>query len=123
MDDHLKQDAIIEDALHSQSMAKMPRSIKTDVMSRIQKDKRPSIFTWKDIVLAFGLVFSFRALLYALQNLPPILLAKLRIQGILVYQEFLIGSHSFGESLSYAVLAVFSILFLQYLYRLVTNKG
>ena len=36
MDKHLKQDAIIEDALQSEPLASMPRSITADVMARIQ---------------------------------------------------------------------------------------
>ena len=57
MDNRLKQDALIEDALQSQPLAPMPRSITLDVMKRIQKDTRPAVFTWSDAGLGFERVF------------------------------------------------------------------
>ena len=92
MDKHLKQDAIIEDALQSEPLASMPRSITADVMARIQTNKRPAIITWRDFGFSFVIVSCLAALWFTWQNLPPILLAKLRIQGILLYQDFLVNS-------------------------------
>ena len=122
MDDHLKQDAAIENALHSQPMAEMPHSIKSGVMSRIQKDKRPSIFTWKDIVLALGLAVSFRAMFYAFENLPPVLIAKLHIQGLLVYRTLLVDFHWINTALP-LILTMLLSLFLPAFIRLITNRG
>ena len=92
MDDRLKQDALIEDVLKSQPLAPMPRNITVDVMSRIQTDTRPVILTWSDFVLSLVIVSCVAALWFASQNLPPILLTKLRIQGILLYQDFLVNA-------------------------------
>jgi hypothetical protein len=93
MDDRLKQDAQIEDALHSYPLAEMPQSITLNVMKRIQKDTTPIFFTWRDFVLSLVLVFSFGAVFFSLQNLPPIMVAKLHIQGVLLYQSLVINAH------------------------------
>jgi len=73
MDNRLKLDALIEDALNSQPLAPMPRSITADVMARIQKDQRPAILTWNDFVLSGVIAACLAALWFALQNLPPIM--------------------------------------------------
>lgn len=91
MDHKLKQDALIEDALASQSLAPMPRNITVNVMARIRKDMRPALLTWSDLGLGFVVISCLAALWFAAQNLPPILLAKLHIQGILLYQDFLVN--------------------------------
>ena len=92
MDNRLKQDVLIEEALNSQPLAPMPRSVTADVMSRIQKDIRPAILTWNDFALSAVIAACIAALWFAYQNLPPILIAKLRIQGILLYQDFLVNA-------------------------------
>jgi hypothetical protein len=95
MDKHLKQGAQIEDALKSEPLAPMPRSLTVEVMRRIQtvEAKRPVLLTWTDVVLSFVITACTAAFWFAAQNLPPILLAKLRIQGILLYQDFIVNSH------------------------------
>ena len=45
MDNRLKQDILIEDALKSQPIAEMPRSVTADVMARIQTETRPACST------------------------------------------------------------------------------
>lgn len=94
MDQHLRQDALIEDALKSQPFVSIPRSVTLDVMKRIPtvESKRPTILTWSDFALSAVIASCFAAFWFAAQNLPPILLAKLRIQGILLYQDFLVNS-------------------------------
>jgi hypothetical protein len=91
MDSRLTPD-LIEEVLTSQPLAPMPRSVTADVMARIQKNARPALITWNDVVLGMVFALSIAALWFAFQNLPPILLAKLRIQGILLYQSFLVNS-------------------------------
>jgi hypothetical protein len=102
MDNRLKQEALIEDALTSQPLAAMPRSVTVDVMSRIQKDTRPSLITWNDFVLSLVIALSIGALFFTVQNLPPIMLAKLRIQGILLYQDFLVNARWLVPSLLFS---------------------
>lgn len=110
MDNRLKQDALIEDALNFQPLASMPRSITTDVMARIQIDTRPALVTWKDFVLSLVIALSVGAVFFAAQSLPPILLAKLQIQGILLYQDFLVNMRWLTPGLLFGAAAFLSAL-------------
>jgi len=110
MDKHLKQDALIEDALQSEPLAPMPRSITADVMARIQTNRRPALLTWRDFGLGFVILSCFAALWYTWQNLPPILFAKLHIQGILLYQNFLVNSRWLVPALFFGSAAVLAAL-------------
>jgi hypothetical protein len=110
MDNRLKQDALIEDALNSQPLAEMPRSITLDVMARIQTDTRPSLVTWNDFILSLVLALSVSAVFFAVQNLPPIMLAKLRIQGILLYQDILVNARWLVPSLLFGLAAFLAAL-------------
>lgn len=87
-----QEDKLIESALNFQPLAPMPRSITVDVMARIQKDTRPALVTWNDIVLSLVIALSIGALFFTAQSLPPILVAKIRIQGILLYQDILVNA-------------------------------
>ena len=118
MDNRLKQDALIEDVLKSQPLASMPRSITMDVIKRIQKDTRPAVLTWNDILLGFVIAACFTALWFASQNLPPLMLAKLRIQGILLYQDFLVNARWLEPSLFFVIGAIVSVLTIPTLYKM-----
>ena len=110
MDNRLKQDALIEDALKSRPLAEMPRSVTLDVMAHVQKDIRPKLVTWNDFALSVVLALSISAVFFAVQSLPPIMLAKLRIQGILLYQDFLVNARWLVPSLLFGVAAFLSAL-------------
>ena len=103
MHDDLKYDVLIEEALKSQPLAPMPRSITTNVMARIQKDRRPAFFTWRDFVLSSVLAVCMAALWFASQHLPPILVAKIHIQGILLYQDFLVNARRFLPTVTFGL--------------------
>jgi hypothetical protein len=122
MDNRLKQDAQIEDALKSYPLAEMPRSITVDVMARIQTDTRPRLVTWNDFALSLVLALSISAVFFAVQSLPPIMLAKLRIQGILLYQDFLVNARWLMPSLLFGLAAFLSALTLPTLIRMTINK-
>jgi len=110
MDNRLKQDSLIEDALTSQPLAPMPRSVTMNVMARIQKDTRPALVTWNDVVLGLVIVLSAGALFFAVQSLPPIMIAKLRIQGILLYQDYLVNARWLVPSLLFGGAVLLSAL-------------
>ncbi len=110
MDNHLEQDALIEDALKSQPLAPMPRDITASVMARIQVDQRPALVTWNDFVIALVIVLTIGALFIAAQSLPPIALAKLRIQGILLYQDFIVNARWLVPSIMFGLAALLSAL-------------
>ena len=110
MDNRLKQDVLIEEAFNSQPLAPMPRSVTADVMSRIQKDIRPAILTWNDFALSAVIAACIAALWFAYQNLPPILIAKVRIQGVLLYQDFLVNARWLVPSLFFGIAALLAAL-------------
>lgn len=112
MDKHLTQDAQIDDALKSQSLAPMPRSITVDVIARIQTAdaRRPAIITWSDFALSSVLAACIAAFWFASQHLPPILLAKIRIQGILLYQDFLVNARWLIPTMMFGLAALLAAL-------------
>jgi hypothetical protein len=46
---------------------------------------------WNDFALSLVIALCIGALSFVVQSLPPIMLAKLRIQGILLYQHILVN--------------------------------
>jgi hypothetical protein len=95
----------------------MPRSITVNVMARIQKDVRPALVTWNDFALSLVIAICIGALFFTVQSLPPILVAKLRIQGILLYQEVLVNARWLVPTVLFGLAAFFSALTVPYLQR------
>ena len=122
MDNRLNQDALIEDALKSHPLAEMPRSVTIDVMARIQNETRPKLITWSDFVLSLVLALSVVAVFFALQSLPPIAIAKLRIQGILLYQDILVNARWLAPSLLFGAATLLSALTIPTLIRMAIKK-
>lgn len=120
MDKHLNQDALIEDALRSQPLAPMPRSVTADVMSRIQitSAKRPALLTWSDFVLGLVITACLVALWFTLANLPPILVIKLRIQGILLYQHFLVNIRWLLPAMLFGMAGLLAAITIPSLYKM-----
>jgi hypothetical protein len=119
MDKHLKQDAQIEDALKSQPLAPMPRSITADVMARIQKTPAPRFtFTRNDYILMIALTIVFSAIIFALQSLPGHALLQLRIQGILLWQDLLVNARWLVPTLFFGLAAVLAAITLPTLYQM-----
>jgi len=108
MDNRLEQDALIENALSSQSLVPMPRSITVDVMARIQVEQRPALITWSDFVIALVIVLTIGSLYITAQYLPPYTLAKFRIQGILLYQDFIVNARWFVPAFLFGLAALFA---------------
>ncbi len=124
MDNNLnpeQQNAIIEDALKNIPLAPMPRSITIDVMSRIQKNTRPVLVTWNDFALSLVIALCIGALFFTVQSLPPILLTKIRIQGILLYQDFLVNARWLVPTVLFGLAAFLSALTIPYLQRELTK--
>ena len=110
MDNRLIQDTLIEDALKTYPLADIPQDITANVMTRIQKDIRPKLITWNDFVLSFVIALCIGALFFTIQNLPPILLTKIKIQGILLYQSFLVNTRWLIPNLFFGIAALLSAL-------------
>lgn len=117
MDNRLKQDALIEESLKSQPLAPIPRSITVDVMARIQSTeaKRPAILTWSDFALSAVIASCIAALWFTSRHLPPILLAKLQIQGILLYQDFIVNARWLVPAAMFGLAAFLAALTIPYL--------
>lgn len=118
MDNRVEQDALIEDALKSQPLAPMPRDIAASVLARIQVEERPALVAWNDFVIAFAIVLTTGALFITTQYLPPIVLAKLRIQGILLYQGLVVNSRWLIPALYFGLAALFAGLLIPPLLRI-----
>lgn len=91
-----EQDQIIEDALHSLPLARMPRDITESVMTRLYNEPAPRFqITRTDYILAIVLTLVLGGIILGFQFLPPIVVLQLRIQGILLWQSFLVNYHWF----------------------------
>jgi hypothetical protein len=124
MDNRLKQDALIEEALTSQPLAPMPRSITVDVMARIQSTeaKRPAILTWSDFVLSAVISSCIVAAWFTLQHLPPIFMVKLKIQGILLYQDFLVNARWLVPAMMFGLAAFLAALTIPTLLQMANRR-
>ncbi len=122
MDPRLEQDALIEDALKSQPLAPMPRSITANVMSRIQVEQRPALVTWNDFAIAFVIALTIGALFITAQSLPPVALVKLRIQGILLYQDFIVNARWLVPAFFFGLAALLAIFTLPALIKMITDR-
>ena len=112
-----QENAMIEDALNNIPLVSMPRSVTVNVMARIQKDVRPALITWHDFVLSLVIAFCVGALFFTVQSLPPILVAKLRIQGILLYQDILVNARWLVPAIFFGLAAFLSALTIPYLQK------
>jgi hypothetical protein len=125
MDRRLKQDTLIEDALKSQPLAPMPRSVTADVMSRIRvaDAKRPALLTWSDFALSLVITSCIAAIGFTLVNLPPVLVVKLHIQGILFYQHFLVNVRWLVPVVLFGLAAVLAAVTIPSLYKMTVDRG
>ena len=103
--DHLltpdEQDHLIEDALRSYPLAQMPKDSTESVMSRIRIEPMPRFqITRTDYLLSVVLTLVLGAIILGFQFLPQIILLQLKIQGILLWQSFLVNYRWFLPSTS-----------------------
>lgn len=88
-----QQDALIEDALDTYPLAPMPVDLTSAVMSRIRTAPAPRFrLTWADGALSLALTLSLLAAWIGFQALPVMARIQLRIQGILLWQRFLVNA-------------------------------
>lgn len=87
-----EQDNLIEDALRSYPLAKMPKDVTASVIARIHNEPVARFqITRTDYLLAIVLTLVLGAIILSFQFLPPIALLQMRIQGILLWQSFLVN--------------------------------
>lgn len=121
MDPRMNPD-LIEDALAAQPLAPMPRSITAEVMLRIQTDVRPQWVTWNDLILGSVVMMCLAALWFTYLNLPPIVLAKLRIQGLILYYDFLVNARWLVPTLFFGLAALLAIFTIPALIKMTTDR-
>ena len=116
---HEKQNSIIEDALYTYPVASMPRNITSDVMARIKTipAPRPFRFTWHDLLLGIVFSISIVAMWFSIYNLPPLAVAQIRKESILLYQHLLVNMRWLIPVLSFSLAAFLSALTIPYLRR------
>ena len=119
-----QKDILIEDALKTIPLAPMPRDITASVMARIQAAPAPGRFqvTWNDFAIAITITLCVVALFFTAQNLPPIMLAKIRIQGILLYQDILVNMRWLIPAVLFGAAAFFSALTIPTLIQMTSNR-
>jgi hypothetical protein len=124
MDQQLRQDAQIEEALKSLPLAPMPHGVTADVLARIQTvdARRSAILTWSDFALSSVIAACIAAFWFASQSLPPILLAKIRIQGILLYQDLLVNARWLVPTLMFGLAAFLAALTIPTLIQLMAKQ-
>jgi|SRR5687767_5022650 len=114
-----KQNAILEDALHTYPVVSLPRDLRMEVMSRVQTipTPRPFRLTWTDLILSMVLVLCIGAVWFSLQNLPPLIVAQMRKESILLYQQILVNARWLVPVLSFGLASFFAALTIPYLRR------
>lgn len=120
-----KQNMIIEDALHAYPSVIMPRDITADVMARIQAESTPGPFrlTWNDFALGVVISVCVGAIWFSVYNLPPIVVAQIRKESILLYQYFLVNARWLIPVLSFALAGFLSALTIPYLKQELTKNS
>lgn len=110
------QNSILEDSLHTYPMAPMPRDITAEVMSRIQTVPAPRSFrlSWNDVLLSMVIAICIGVVWFSLQNLPPLAVAHIRKESILLYQQFLLNARWFIPLLSFVLAGFFAALTIPY---------
>ena len=114
-----QQNLAMEDALRTYPVMPMPRDITPDVLSRIQTlpAPRPFRLTWTDLILSMVVVVCIGALWFSLQNLPPLVVAQMRKESILLYQQILVNARWLIPMLAFSIAGFFAALTIPYLRR------
>ena len=114
-----QQNVAIEDALHTYPITPMPRSVTSEVMARIKTIPAPRPFrlTWNDFVLALIFSVCIGAMWFSIDHLPPLVVAQIRKESILLYQYLLVNIRWLIPVLSFGLAAFLSALTIPYLRR------
>ncbi len=82
----------------------------------------PALLTWSDFALSLVIISCMVALWFTLANLPPILVVKLRIQGILLYQQFLVNARWLVPAMLFGMAAVLAAMTIPSLYKMTMDR-
>ena len=119
-----QQNLMIEDALRAYPVVSLPRDLTSEVMARIQTVPAPRPFrlTWSDLILASVFSLCMGAIWFSIMNLPPLLVAQIRKESILAYQQILINMRWLLPVLSFGLAAFLSALTIPYLRHVLQNR-
>jgi hypothetical protein len=114
-----QQNVVIEEALYTYPIAPMPRPVTLEVMARIKTIPAPRAFhlAWNDLVLALIFSVCIGAMWFSINHLPPLVVAQIRKESILLYQEMLVNIRWLTPLLFFGLAAFFSALTIPYLRR------
>ena len=120
-----QQNSLIEDALRAYPIATMPRDITADVMRRIQTVPAPRPFrlTWNDFALSLVVSICIGAVWFSLTHLPPLAVAQIHKESILLYQHFLVNARWLIPTISFGLAGFFAALTIPYLGRELLKKS
>ncbi|HJQ14928.1 MAG TPA: hypothetical protein VJ830_09285 [Anaerolineales bacterium] len=106
------QNLAIEDALHTYLIMPMPRDLSVDVRFRIQTlpAPRPFRLTWTDLTLSMILALCIGAVWFSVQNLPPLVVAQIRKESILLYQQVIVNARWLAPMLAFSLAGFFAAL-------------
>ena len=114
-----QQTVAIEDALDTYPLAPMPRTVTSEIMARIKTIPAPRPFrlTFNDLLLAFIFSVCIGAMWFSVNHLPPLVVAQIRKESILLYQYLLVNIRWLIPALSFGLAAFLSALTIPYLRR------
>jgi hypothetical protein len=114
-----QQTVAIDDALDTYPIAPMPRSVTPEVMARIKTIPAPRPFrlTWNDLLLALIFSICVGAMWFSIDHLPPLVVAQIRKESILLYQYLLVNIRWLIPALAFGLAAFLSALTIPYLRR------
>lgn len=114
-----QQNVMIEDALHTYPVVPLPHDLTSEVMARIQTVPAPRPFrlNWNDFILAAILSACIGALWFSVEHLPPLLVAQIRKETILLYQHLLVSLRWLIPMLALGLATFFIVLTIPYLRR------
>lgn len=114
MDDRLtpeQKDELIESTLHDLPLASLPRDLTADVMSRVRITPLTRFrLEWRDALLSLVIALSIFAAWIGIRSLPALVVVQLRIQGILLWQKFLVNAYWLVPYVCFAIGFGFGLL-------------
>ena len=112
-----QRNMLIEDALHTYPTATLPRDMTADVLRRIQTVPAPRPFrlTWNDVALSIIISVCIAAVWFSLSHLPPLAVAQIRKESILLYQHILVNARWLIPTISFGLAGFLAALTIPYL--------
>jgi hypothetical protein len=114
-----KQNAILEDALHTYPMILMSHDLTVQIMSQIQAIPMQARLrlNGNDLILSAVIAICVGAIWFSVENLPPLIVAQIRRETILLYQQILVNARWLVPALSFGLAGFFVALTIPLLRR------